>query len=585
MKLKLLIFVFIAFLVLSNCAPQPSSSGNGGVNDPGEENQSRPGLYLRKAIGTLRVDALASTETYEAYFHIPISFKEQVPVLIEIESPDLIDYRFVHLGSPNVIAAARLRQAPETDLTWTAWVLTKDSGYTRMDVPDFLPIPSLEELPDETKKWLQPTGCVQVDAPIVQEIAASLRGTTTNLIELTDDIASYCFLSIPGGFSHHPKAFDAVYALRWGNSCTGHAHAGAALLRANGIPARSLLNIMLSPEYYPLIQDMHWIVDYYVPDYGWVNMETSMGINFCGLTGTVVVMVADPGHECPVFYPGIEGMWHTSDPVLGVMNPQWGRSHHGHSVNSFDSPPERIDQAHSLTQSVFDHYTNCWGIHLSSSQQADLDAAYNFQSDALDNILDSDIGSYIANMQEALNHYENIDPEPVQTLFFDDFENGVSGWTHGGIQDEWELGTPLFGASNAYSGDNCWATDLDDTYGNNADCWLLSPSISLDNLACAYLSFRVWNWVQDGVQGVVIDPLWLDITTDGTTFYPLCSHMGGVNDDPEIPDSGGWNKLVLDLFKYIGRTVQIRFRFQSDGENVQPGSFIDDVRVYGRRSI
>ena len=581
MKLKLFIIVFISFLLLSNCAPR-SSSGNEGVN---EEDESRPGLYLKKAIGMLRVDAQSSTETYEAYFHIPISFREQVPVLIEIESPHLIDYRFIHLGSPNVIAAARLRQAPETDLTWTAWVLTKNSRLNRVDTPDFLPIPSLDDLPEETKKWLQPTGCAQINAPIVQQIADSLRGTTTNLLELTDNIAFYCFDSIPGEFSHDPMAFDAVYALRWGNSCTGHAHAGAALLRANGIPARSLLNIMLSPEFNPLIQDMHWFVDYYVPDYGWIDMETTMGINFCTLNGAVVVMVADPGHECPVFYLGIEGMWHTSDPALGVLNPQWGRSHYGHKVDSFYSSTERIDRVHSLTQSVFDHYTNCWGIHLSSSQQADLDAAFNFQSDALANILDRDIDSYIANMEEALNHYENIGPEPVQTLFFDDFEHGVNGWTHDGIQDEWELGTPLFGATNAYSGNNCWATDLDDTYENNANCWLLSPPITLDNLACAYLSFRIWNWVQDGEQGVVIDPLWMDISTDGTTFYPLCSHMGGVSDDPEIPDSGGWNMLVLDLFKYIGQTVQIRFRFQSDGENVQPGSFIDDVHVYGRRRI
>jgi hypothetical protein len=60
--------------------------------------------------------------------------------------------------------------------------------------------------------------------------------------------------------------------------------------------------------------------------------------------------------------------------------------------------------------------------------------------------------------------------------------------------------------------------------------------------------------------------------------------MGGVNDDPEIPDTGGWNMLHLDLTKYIGQTVQIRFCFQSNDENVQPGSYIDDVKVYGRRT-
>ncbi|UCE17852.1 MAG: T9SS type A sorting domain-containing protein, partial [Gemmatimonadota bacterium] len=71
-----------------------------------------------------------------------------------------------------------------------------------------------------------------------------------------------------------------------------------------------------------------------------------------------------------------------------------------------------------------------------------------------------------------------------------------------------------------------------------------------------------------------------DITLDGTTFYPLCGQMGGVNDDPEIPPVGGWSRVVLDLTQYAGNTVRIRFRFQSDNEHTQPGSYIDDVHVY-----
>ncbi|MCK4673109.1 hypothetical protein KAT67_03890, partial [candidate division WOR-3 bacterium] len=54
-------------------------------------------VYLRKAIGNLEVNGSASTDTYEVYFQIPVPFHEQVPILIEVESPQLIDYRFVHL--------------------------------------------------------------------------------------------------------------------------------------------------------------------------------------------------------------------------------------------------------------------------------------------------------------------------------------------------------------------------------------------------------------------------------------------------------------------------------------------------------
>ena len=42
--------------------------------------------------------------------------------------------------------------------------------------------------------------------------------------------------------------------------------------------------------------------------------------------------------------------------------------------------------------------------------------------------------------------------------------------------------------------------------------------------------------------------------------------------------------MNLDLTPHVGSTVQIRFRFQSDTCYAQAGSYIDDVRVYGRRT-
>lgn len=58
--------------------------------------------------------------------------------------------------------------------------------------------------------------------------------------------------------------------------------------------------------------------------------------------------------------------------------------------------------------------------------------------------------------------------------------------------------------------------------------------------------------------------------------------MGSVNDDPQIPDVGGWSRIVLDLSPYAGNVVRVRFRFQSNYRGVQAGSYIDDFHVYGR---
>lgn len=531
--------------------------------------------YLCKGTSNLTIDKRASTETYEAYFHIPVVYREQAPVLIEVESPHLIDYRFIDLSPPNVMVTARMRQADSTSLNWTAWVFIKENRY--LDLPSSVPLPSLEQLPDSVKKWLGPTDCVQINAAIVQQIADSIRENKTNLIDLANAICSYC-RNIPWPVPHSPMAFDAVYALTWGSSCTGHAHAGAALFRANGIPARTLLTMPVGLSNF----HMHWAIDYLVPNYGWVRMETSAGQHPSYPQDEIVTLACNPEDEFPLFFPsGIEGYWHTSDPILGMFNPDW-RRHSAVNILNVSNSSELIDKAHSLTESVFNYYSRSWGINLTLDQQVVFQNALNFQKTALAKLKEKDLDGYIRNLQQALNNYENVHTKPAITIFFDDFESGLNGWTHGGQEDEWELGYPTFGPSKPHSENNCWGIDLDNTYENNANCWLKSPSIDLTNYACAYLSFWVWNWVEDENQGWVYDPLWLDIAIDDTTYFPLCSHFGGVNDDPVIPDVGGWTMLVLDLTKYIGNMVQIRFRFESDADDVQPGSYIDDFHVYGR---
>ncbi|UCE19140.1 MAG: hypothetical protein JSV84_01985, partial [Gemmatimonadota bacterium] len=589
MKAKALLFTFVVlcFVFSSNTladeiggfTEENIAAYKQDISDSHQEQTAESKLHLLQAIGNLTVDKESSTETYEAYFHIPISFEEQVPILIEVESPDLIDYRFVHLSPPNVMIAARLNRAPETSINWTGWVLVKETRYP--ELPDYVSIPTRDDLPDSIKKWLASTDCCQAAVPIVQETAASLRGNTTNLLDLARAINQYC-RSIPITFLHSPPAFDAVYTINWGNSCTGHAHAGAALFRANGVPARSILNIPVWADGY---MDMHWIIDYFVPEYGWIKMETSLAQNFYSSENMVAVFVSHPEDEFPLFYPvGCDEQWHTSDPALDY-NPRWGDAHRSLTFKTVTTSTDTMDLAHSLTQSVFHYYTHLWGIPLPPEHEEWFQSAYANQQAALIAFQNGDLDSYVALMQEALLYYQNMTPGLWTTLFFEDFEHGRGEWSTGGIENEWELGVPSYGPSQAHSGDCCWGTDLEGTYENNADCWLKSPPVDLSGIGCAYMSLWVWNWVEDNVWDTsnlydIDDPLWLDITLDGTTFYPLCGQMGGVNDDPEIPQVGGWSRVVLDLTQYAGNTVRLRFRFQSDNENTQPGSYIDDVHVY-----
>lgn len=540
--------------------------------------ESTTSIYLRRLKGDLLVTRQATTDTYEAYFHIPIAFADQVPVLLTVRSPQLVDYRFVRLSPPNVIVAARMKSARQATIHWESWVIVRQNDY--LDRPATKPIPTLDQLPDEVKPWLLASDCVQTSDPFVQGKAQTIRGDTTDLMVLADRVAAACS-AIPASFKHSPPAFDAFYALKWGNSCTGTAHAGDALMRANGVPARTL---MVMPTWYGGAFDMHWIIEYYVPDYGWVRMETTLGQNPVSPVEEIVVLACNPEDEFPLFYPdGLEGYWHTSDPSLGVAAPRWGQSHHAFDEGSVGASTEDADKAIALGKTVFDRQVDTWGLTLPQDQQAEVQAAYGYQSQALAKIRARDMSGFLSEMQNAADAYGQVTLNPMHTIFYEDFETGENGWTHGGVGDTWAWGTPSSKPPSAHSGDHCWGTGFSGTYANNADAWLLSPPIDLRGQACAYVSVWLYNWVQDGRQKVIKDPLWMEITTDGSTFLPLCSQMGGVNEDPEIPAVGGWTRMVLDLSKYIGNDrVQARFHFRSDGSITLPGSYIDDFEVYGR---
>ncbi|UCH97935.1 MAG: choice-of-anchor J domain-containing protein [Candidatus Aminicenantes bacterium] len=581
--LNLLLLLFLS-LFLIQCAVKDSGGSEPGDSNPGTdpETPSQPVLQLIKATGNLRVETLSSTDTYEIYFHIPIAFEDQVPVSLRIESEDLLHYRFLRLAPPNVIVAATMQKSASAEINWEGWVLIRRIKDASLEMPSYIQLPTREQLPENTRKWLRSTSCVQVDAPVVQEKALLVKDNTDNLRILSNSIARYCKNEIPWRFPHKPMGFSAVYALKWGNSCTGHAHAGAALFRANGVPSRVLLNILTD---YPSPMDMHWVIDYYIPGYNWHKMETSQDIDLLSPDRVVVVMVCEPEAENPLFYPnGIDSYWYSSDPAVGI--PQWGKGHLSESGPRYSLPENDIEELYSLSLSVWERFVDARGIHLSDTHQNNLDTAYAFQQAALSHLQSESVDNGKAALRDALENLETIQLNPIQTIYFDDFENGVNGWTHGGTGDEWELGVPAYISDNtftAYSGNNCWGTDLDNTYENNADNWLMSPVFNLESLSCAYLSVYIRNSLEgDDYHRTYDDPLWLEITADGQTFLPLCTYMGGLNDDPEIYDKGGWSFLALDLFRYIGEKVQIRFRMRSDADQAYEGVHIDDFRVYGR---
>ena len=543
--------------------------------------------FLHEAKGNLRIDGIASKSPYTFYFIIPIAFREQAPIWFEIDCPQMINYKFIQLSEKNVVVAATLTNSTDTiHLNWTSWVLVKMNEYS--DIPESIPIPEISELPDSVLSFLQPTACVQSNDSTVRHIAETVRDTTDDLIILAKKIATYC-RRIPS-YSHEPWSFDAYYAMKWGGACIGRAHAGAALFRANGVPCRVLMN-MPQGTYW-----MHWIVEYYIPEYGWVKMETTFGWNpyYTVAYKSVITHAFNIEDEFPILKPGnIESYWFCSDTIFQHNAPTWNSRHTnslcGGTGYGIEGTISKIDQLISLTDSVFRYNTIFQGIKLSNQQQQNFTKALEYQNKALLFAKSKILDSIIYNLNEALSYYREISKNLIKEIYFNDFENGSNGWTHGGEKDLWDIGIPVVGPTYCYSGENCMGSNLDSVYSNNVNSWMVSLPIDLSNLASAYLNFKIWNDVEDSDFDYGYNPrdrLWVELSIDnGDSFFPISTCFGGVNDNPEIPSFGGWKNVELDLSEYIDQTIQIRYHFTSNDTISKTGSFIDDVRVYGRDLI
>ena len=534
-------------------------------------------LFPKTVTGRLRIIENGCDDPYEVYFHVPIPTHHQTPVFLKVESPQLIDYRFLPIGPPNWIVCARMMPVWESEIQWTAHVLLTQENDA--DLPESIPYAMLDQLPESVKPWLRSTDCVQCDADIVVQTVQALRDSSDDIIGLADRITETC-ANIPWTFSHDPIAFDAVYALNWGGTCVGRAHAGAALFRACGIPARVLLNLPSGCRRL----DMHWNIEYFLPDYGWVKSETSAGQNPWPAQNDVVTLVCRPEDEFPVFQSdGAEGYWFTSNPSLSY-NPIWAQAHNVYDGTEISASVDSAELAFNLADSAFALFSQRQGVLSNPAHEEIFQNAATHQKEAYDRLRNGDLSGFIQTVRQALMVYQSIIPAPWTTLFFDDFETESQVWSHGGENDVWESGQPSYGPDRAHSGSCCWGVDLDGPYPNDADCWLVSPVIDLTQAEAAFMQFWIWNSVEDDLGFLVYDPLWIEISADESEFHSIVRHMGGVNDDPDIPQSGGWTRIVLDLIKYTGNRIRIRFRFRSDGSTGYPGSYIDDVGVYARMS-
>ncbi len=148
------------------------------------------------------------------------------------------------------------------------------SAQITTTVPAALPNPRqvypIESVPPEMEQYLAPTGHIQSHAPAIVDVAEGIAASASPRTEVEAVAAVFAWMVKHVSYGAMEGIGDAVTCLEGGKgNCIGFVHLSAALLRALGIPARTVRTFMVRGDggldryyllevYYP--QDNQWVL-------------------------------------------------------------------------------------------------------------------------------------------------------------------------------------------------------------------------------------------------------------------------------------------------------------------------------------
>jgi subtilisin family serine protease len=160
-----------------------------------------------------------------------------------------------------------------------------------------------------------------------------------------------------------------------------------------------------------------------------------------------------------------------------------------------------------------------------------------------------------------------------------DFEDGDAGWTHGGLNDSWEYGTPTYGPPDAPFGSKGWGTDLDDRYDNLANAWLKSGAMQIGYKG--QVTMQMWYEIEASYDAnSPYDQGFIELY-DGSGWHNVTANADVFAGQTYIDGTlyYGWQTVTLDLSAYEGKTVWLRYRLETDDSTVQAGWYLDDLEL------
>jgi hypothetical protein len=382
-------------------------------------------LYLLRVEHYLYVNASDDVGIFHIRFSFPPDYAYQVPLLLELNN-DSTPLAIVHYDiendtlPPNKIINFTLSPMKKGDsvlLHFSCWVLLKNHDFS--DLPAYVKIPKKYQLPEDTKLWLVSTKEVQLHSLLIRNKAQQLHGLSDNLIRYAGRIAPF--------IKNHRYVFF-VFGLRTGlllsqdarttllinGENVGRSHLACAFFRTYHIPAR----VLLVNNDQGFWTQMHYMVEYYCPGYGWVLLETTKGISPYATYHQVINRVCYPQDEEDTkndyIFPFMTGeerwLWIDTEYVF----PYYVDCTTGSKSQMFTEMHVSTDQmiadyAFVLTQMVFRQYQGFLGRNFSSENQEHFQNAIMYQQQAILTLKQSqDLDGYLTFLNMAYDEYQDI---------------------------------------------------------------------------------------------------------------------------------------------------------------------------------
>jgi len=419
----LIVGLFISLSFTSVSSLEKSSRGLEPAVKTSVEEQE---LILLRGEFYLALKALENTDSFNVKYAFPMDYTFQVPILLYLlndSTADILDYQIeTDTDGLNKIVNFTIGPMEKDDrsrIHFSAWALVKNKKFE--DLPDYVKIPTKDELPEETKQWLTSTDVVQVKNPLIKFRARLLKGFTDNLIKLVKKVARFTFRHRWTFFYFECLlnirfAQDALTTLLLSGECVGKSHLGCALLRANGIPARVIYGVPTTQRWY----GSHSMIEYYVPSYGWVFSEIPDGYMTFEPKTRLMLRASFPWEENDTIpYPNSEriiGMhrwfWINNEKVTNIWFNKLTKDQsymRSEMENEIVTDTLTANETFNLTKTVYHLYEYFQQIDLDGDNLIHFKNAISYQKEAIFELAESDnLDDYIGYLKKAQFEYEQI---------------------------------------------------------------------------------------------------------------------------------------------------------------------------------